>query len=164
VKVDLPEFYLSQPISSPAALSMIRKNVVYVGTGAGNATFLCFVDREYLRCKNKMDQQENSKESEDTNKIEENDRSDMVFISRELEHMRWIGKYIEGVLTMPDMTKRMRFHIYITVKDRTNCLASFLFWRALTLYNKTRDDDSGKPKGLFINLGRPNFNKLIDDV
>ena len=111
-----------------------------------------------------MNQQENSKESDNSNQGDEDHKADLVFISRELEHMRWMGKYIEGMLTMPDMTKRMRFHIYITVKDKTNCLASFLFWRALTLYNKSKDDKSGKPKGLFINLGRPNFGDLIGEL
>lgn len=48
-KIEYPKFYLSPPISSPVVLSKIRKNVVYIGTGAGNATFLCFVDREYQK-------------------------------------------------------------------------------------------------------------------
>jgi hypothetical protein len=40
VKVTYPGIFLSPSIASPAALSKMRKNVLYVGTGAGIATFL----------------------------------------------------------------------------------------------------------------------------
>ena len=87
-----------------------------------------------------------------------------MFISREIEHLRWIGKYIEGVLIFPEMTKKIRFHIYITIKDHTNSLPSLLFWRALTMYNMQKEGKDGRMKSLVINLGRPNLDKLINDV
>jgi hypothetical protein len=37
--------------------------------------------------------------------LPEESRANFVFISRELEHMRWMAKYIEGILTFPDMTR-----------------------------------------------------------
>ena len=158
-KNEFPKFYLSLPISSPAAVSKFRKNAVYIGTGAGNATFLCFADSEYQKWINKL-----SLKNEESDDIAKNEKSDFVFISREIEHLRWIGKYIEGVLIFPEMTKRMRFHIYITIKDRANTLSSFLFWRALTLYNRQKEKKEGKLKSLTINLGRPNFDKLMNEI
>jgi hypothetical protein len=139
----------------------MRKNVLYIGTGAGVATFLCFADREYLRCKNKIASgsvQDNYKPEFETSK------ADLVFVSRDIEHMRWIAKYIEGVLTIPEMTRRMRFHIYITIKDKANSLASFLFWRAMFLYNIKKEDDKDHAKSLFINLGRPDYSSIIEKV
>ena len=144
-------------------MSKIRKNVVYIGAGAGNATFLCFADREYLKWVNKIRSQDEESDKEAAD-IPENEKSDLVFISREIEHLRWIGKYIEGVLTFPEMTKKIRFHIYITIKDHTNSLPSLLFWRALTMYNMQKEGKDGRMKSLVINLGRPNLDKLINDV
>ena len=43
-KIEYPGVNLSHPISSPAVLSKTRKNVIYIGTGAGIATFLSFID------------------------------------------------------------------------------------------------------------------------
>ena len=62
------------------------------------------------------------------------------------------------------MTKNINFHIYITVKPESNNIASFLFWRALNLYNKKCEVEKHRKISLFINLGRPKFEKVIDKL
>ena len=157
-EVQYPGINLSRPISSPAVLSKSRSNVVYIGTGAGIATFLSFIDQQYIQAKS----------NEDIN-LDENDNDkghqvDVVFVSRELEHLKWIAPYIEGILKLPAMTNKMRFHIYMTIKDETNNLASFMFLRALTLFNIKRELVNGKAKTLSLKLGRPDFNRLLDNI
>jgi len=44
----MPKIYLSSPISSPAVLAKEREHAMFIGAGAGIATFLCFVDREFI--------------------------------------------------------------------------------------------------------------------
>jgi len=157
-EIEYPLINLSYPISSPAVSSKKRKHVIYIGTGAGIATFLSFVDNEYINSLNEA----NSNTSSDSNKS--NRRVDIVFVSRDLQHMRWIARYIDGVLRFPSLTEFMRFHIYITVKPESNNLASFLFWRALTLLNYKRENSLGKENTLMLKLGRPNFSKLLDEI
>jgi hypothetical protein len=161
VKVTYPGIFLSPSIASPAALSKMRKNVLYVGTGAGIATFLWFADREYQRC---LRNQTTIGDKKDMSPLPEEWRANFVFISRELEHMRWMAKYIEGILTFPDMTRWMKFHIYLTIKGKANSLPSFLFWRALFLFNRKKEGSKDVGESLIINLGRPNFEKIINDV
>lgn len=118
---------------------------------------MCFVDKEYHHAAFP----EKFPHTKDEEKC---DKADLVFVSRELEHMNWMSKYIEGVLTIPEMTKMMRFHVYITIKPETNNLSSFLFWRAVTLRNRKLEKKMNAPPSLFIKLGRPNFNRLIDKI
>ena len=105
------------------------------------------------------DQKQNTIEDSETD-----NKCDFVFISREIEHMKWISKYLEAALTIPEMGKYFNLHIYVTVKPESNNLASFLFWRALTLYNKRIETERLFKANLFINLGRPNLEKLIDKL
>lgn len=107
---------------------------------------------------------QNKQSDQDTKAIPENEKYDLVFISREIEHLKWIGKYIEAVLQYPEMTRRMRLHIYITIRDNTNSLSSFLFWRAMTLYNRNKEGKGKTRSSLTIHLGRPNFDALINDI
>ena len=85
-----------------------------------------------LKDKNREDNGEQLQDEEDSYF---HHQSDLIFITRELEHANWISQYIEGILEIPEMTKRMKFHFYFTVKDKSNNLASFLFWRSITQYN-----------------------------
>ena len=157
----MPRIHISYPISSPAVLSKMRRHVLYIGTGAGIATFLSFVDRQYIKATRlNKDPTEGPRKPDPP----ESEKANLVFVSRELEHMRWMAKYIDGVLRIPEMTRKMRFHIYITIKPESNNLASFLFWRALTLYTRKLEKDRHKESSLFIYLGRPNFEKLIEEV
>ena len=87
-----------------------------------------------------------------------------MFISRESENIQWIAKYINAALTLPQMTRKMKFHIYITLKDESNSLASFLFWRAMTMYNKKLVKNHRMYSDISIHLGRPDFDKLFDKL
>ena len=152
-----PTINLSYPISSPAVLSKTRKSVIYIGTGAGIATFLSFIDSQYIDSK--------QAEADGVELPDEPDKHiDIVFISRELEHLKWIAPYIDGILRFPSMTNKMRFHIYMTLKDRGHSLPSFLFLRALTLFNMKRELVNGKANTLSLNIGRPDFNKLLNNI
>jgi len=156
----MPKIYLSKPISSPAVLASEREHVMFIGAGAGIATFLCFVDREFIlstRAKGSLANFDNVKESI-------NKKMDLVFICRELVHMRWMAKYINAVLTVPAMTNKMIFHIYITVKPESNNFSSYLFWRSMIMFNREQEKLKKKGHSLNIKLGRPNFDKLIKDV
>ena len=154
-------------MSSPVAQSVFYKNVVYIGTGAGNATFLSFVDKRFYEVTSKLSIPDVPDEGFDkigNEDWESKNKVHFVFISRELEHMRWISKYLDAAIRIPEMTKNMNFHIYITVKPQSNNIASFLFWRSLNLYNKKYELEHRKKVNVFINLGRPNFEKLIDNL
>ena len=151
---------LSHPINSPCCLSKFRKSVMYVGAGAGLATFMGFIDRQYLNA-TKGDHKNGEKMD---SYIPEDGKVEVVFISRELEHMEWIAEYIDGVLRLPEMTSRMKFHIYITIKEETNTLCSFLFWRAMTLLSMKNDREHGKGLSLCVNLGRPKFDRLLGNM
>ena len=128
---DYPKINLSYPISSPVQQSRYNYNVVYVAAGVGTTTFLSFMEYQYLRAKALASEGNTNIERPDNKKV-----IDFVFISRESENLRWISKYINAALTLPQMTRRIKFHIYITLKDESNNLASFLFWRALAFYNR----------------------------
>ena len=131
--------------------------MVYIGTGAGIATFLSFIDSQYIESKNA--------EAEGIKILNEPDKHiDVVFISRELEHLQWIAPYIDGILRFPSMTNKMRFHIYMTLKDKGHSLSSFLFLRALTLFNMKRELVNGKANTLSLHLGRPDFGKLLNGI
>jgi hypothetical protein len=93
-----------------------------------------------------------------------NKKTDLVFISRELEHMKWMAKYIDAILKIPEITNKIKLHIYITVTPESNNLSTFLFWRSLILYNKNIERSKHLENGLIIKLGRPNFVKLINET
>ena len=159
-KIKYPKICLSYPISSPVQQSAYDSNVVYIATGVGITTFLSFIELQYLKSKH-------SKEDEnDTEvcKIHDKDIIDLVFISRESENIKWISKYIKAALTLPQMTKRIRFHIYITLKDESNSLASFLFWRAMTMYNAKLMKNRKMFSAISVNLGRPDFDELFSNL
>ena len=52
----------------------------------------------------------------------------------------------------------------MTIRDEGNNLASFLFLRGLTLFNIKRELVNGKAKTLSLQLGRPDFSKLLDGI
>lgn len=129
--IEYPRVNLSYSISSAVQQSRYNYNVVYVAAGVGTTTFLSFMEYQYLRAKALASEGNTNIERPDNKKV-----IDFVFISRESENLRWISKYINAALTLPQMTRRIKFHIYITLKDESNNLASFLFWRALAFYNR----------------------------
>jgi len=159
----MPKVYLSYPISSPAVLAKEREHVMFIGAGAGIATFLCFVDREFIKSTRSRSESAGDLSIQKVEKPK-NKKMDLVFICREIEHMRWMAKYLNAVLTVPEMTDKMRFHIYITVKLESNNISSFLFWRAMIMYNREQENISHRGSSLVIKLGRPNFERFIQDV
>jgi len=154
-----PRVNLSYPISSPVQQSTYNYNVVYVAAGVGTTTFLSFMELQYLKAKQKAN-------DGDTKicKLDNKEVIDFIFISRETESIGWIAKYINAALTLPQMTKRIKFHIYITLKDESNNLASFLFWRALSFYNKKLSKNNKMYSKININTGRPDFEALFTKI
>ena len=132
---------------------------MFVGGGAGIATFLSFVDREFIKATKATNPNDDSEwETQSVNKF-----MDFVFIFRELEHMRWMPKYLNAVLTIPSMTKKMRFHLYISSDPKCSKVSSYLFWKAMILYNK-KQNELGNTWKLNIQLGRPELESLIEST
>ena len=75
--------------------------------------------------------------------------------------MRWMAKYINAVLTIPEMTNKMRFHIYITMKPESNNFSSYLFWKSVIMYNREQEKHKNKKSSLIIKLGRPNKGRIL---
>lgn len=154
-----PKINLSQSISSPVQQSVWNYNVVYVAAGVGITTFLSFLQLQLLKAVKK-----NSDGDTDICKLDNKEVIDFIFISRESENIRWIAKYINAALTLPQMTRRVKFHIYVTLKDDSNNLASFLFWRSLAMYNRKLSKNNKMYSKININLGRPDFDTLFDKI
>jgi NADPH oxidase 2 len=158
-KTDYPKINLSYPIASPVQQSAYHYNVVYVSAGVGCTTFLSFLELQLLKARKKADEGDSK-----ICRLDNKEVMDFIFISRETESIRWMAKYIHAALTLPQMTKRIKFHIFITLKDESNSLASFLFWRALAFYNKKLSKNEKMYSKININLGRPDFDQLIDKI
>mmetsp|Transcript_18792 Transcript_18792/g.18460 ORF Transcript_18792/g.18460 Transcript_18792/m.18460 type:complete len:276 (+) Transcript_18792:217-1044(+) len=154
-----PKINLSQPISSPVQQSVYNYNVVYVAAGVGITTFLGFLELQLLKARNASD-----KGDTEICKLDNKEVIDFIFISRETENIRWIAKYINAALTLPQMTKKVKFHIYVTLKDESNDLASFLFWRAFAFLNEKLKKAHKLYSRVKIHLGRPDFDTLFDKI
>ena len=156
---DFPKVNISQPISSPVQNSVFNYNVAYIGAGVGVTTFLSFLELELLKARNSADHGDTK-----ICRLHNKEVIDFIFISRETENIRWIAKYIYAALTLPQMTKKIKFHIFITLGDDSNNLASFLFWRGLAFYNKKLSKSNKMYSKINLSLGRPDFSSLFDKI
>lgn len=69
--------------------------------------------------------------------------------------------------------KKLKLHIFLTMKTKVDTLASFLFWRAFKLYEqrKLEDVEGGSIYSnpltdgpVQINFGRPDFEGLFNEI
>ena len=60
----------------------------------------------------------------------------MIFISRDVDQFSWISPYLDKILdgSSIESLKKLKLHIFLTMKTKIDTLASFLFWRAFKLY------------------------------
>lgn len=144
-----------------------------IGAGSGIAPFLAFLDEEQI-------QTEYSKNTSfRLNKYTDYEKAHLVFISRDVDQFSWISPYLDKILEGEsiDSLKKLKLHIFLTMKKKIDTLASFLFWRSFKLYEARKLESTAKDiegGSIYVNpltdgpvqitLGRPNFDKLFKEI
>lgn len=156
-----PEVHVSRPISAPFQSASYRNNLVLVGAGSGIAPFLAFMEEQQRVA------QELSKENYEVfREITFNnfDQAHLVFICRENDQLSWISSFLQTIILSKTLNKKIKVHLYLTLKKNAKTLPSFLFWRAIIQSQKLEKKNVLTGGGFEVNLGRPNFGKLFDKV
>ncbi len=169
-----PKIHISRGITAPAQLAAQRKNLVMVGAGSGIAPFLAFLDEEQIQIEHKKTGGQFQLPT-----VADYDKAHLVFISRDVDQFSWISPYLDRILDGDEISslKKLKLHVYLTLRRKVDTLASFLFWRAFTLFemrklgaNKQLDRNTSIYKNpltdgpVQINLGRPNFETLFNQI
>lgn len=173
-----PKIYVSRPISAPAEMAALRRNLIFIGAGSGIAPFLAFLDDQQILarggCPSMKDRAKTYRPDYSTY-----EKAHLIFISRDADQLSWLSPYLDQIMDNEDISDKFELHVYLTCKKKIDTLPSFLFWRAfnirekqkLELYSKNtvitemkdeRDIITECP--IHINLGRPNFKKLFEKI
>jgi hypothetical protein len=173
-----PKIYVSRPISAPAEMAALRRNLIFVGAGSGIAPFLAFLDDQQILvrggCKNLKSGKKEYKPDYSTY-----EKAHLIFISRDADQLSWLSPYLDQIMDNEEISMKFELHIYLTCKKKIDTLPSFLFWRAfnirenkkLELYSKNtvitemkdeRDIITECP--IHLNIGRPDFKKIFAKI
>ena len=145
-----PHIKISRACATPNDTFIGRKNIVLVGAGSGISPYLPLLE-EVIR----KDKGEKVKYDFESAKV--------IFVAREGEQISWVSNYLFHVLNSACISNHVEFNVFITLNKNDETLPSFLFWRAFTLLNLKREEEHNS-SSLKICLGRPNFQKLIDQI
>jgi len=113
--------------------------------------------------------------------IAEYDKAHLIFISRDVDQFSWLSPYLNRILDGDEIgnLKKLKLHVYLTLKKKIDSLASFLFWRSFTQFElrklqKGNKDFVDRKTSIYknpltdgpvqITLGRPNFDKLFTQI
>jgi predicted ferric reductase len=177
-KKAFPKIYVSRPISAPAEMAALRKNLILIGAGSGIAPFLAFLDDQQILvrggCKAGKSKKENYRPD-----YASYEKAHLIFISRDADQLSWLSPYLDQIMDNEDVSMKLELHVYLTCKKKIDTLASFLFWRAfnirenkkLQFYSKNTSISEMKDERdiltecpIHINLGRPSFKEIFSKI